>query len=374
MAIICRKFKYFPSMFIPEENIRKAGTLPASFYLDNNTFEASRQKIFLKSWHWAFQRREINPGFTIMPGMLLEGFINEPFIITFPESSPHPQALSNVCTHRAALLAEVPGNQKKLICPYHGRQFDLEGNFKFMPGFSKAEDFPRDCENLHKMSLEEWGGIYFISPEPALSFEEWINPVRERMAFFPMDQLIYDPALSREYTVKAHWALYCDNYLEGFHIPFVHPGLNQSLDYGKYRDEVFTWGTLQTGIAKSGELCFDLPKSAKDYGLSIAGYYFWLYPNLMLNFYPWGLSVNIVKPIRPDLSRIEYKIFVWKPELLGKGAGADLDKVEREDESVVESVQKGLRSAYYPGGRFSPEREPGVHHFHRLLSNSMNAE
>lgn len=361
-------------MLLPDENIRKAGTLSASFYLDNNAFEDSRNKIFQKCWHWVFPTRDLNPNTTIVPGLILEGFLNEPFILSFPESKSKPIALSNVCTHRAALLAETPSSSKKIICPYHGRQFDLKGKFLFMPGFEQAENFPRDCEDLHSMSLEEWGGIYFISPNPSISFEEWIQPVKERMAFFPMDQLIYEPSLSRDYTVKAHWALYCDNYLEGFHIPFVHPDLNKALDYGKYRDEIFPWGTLQTGIAKSGELCFDLPPSSADYGLSIAGYYFWLYPNLLLNFYPWGLSVNIVKPIRPDLTRIEYKTFVWKPELLGKGAGADLDKVEREDELVIESVQKGLRSAFYPGGRFSPENEPGVHHFHRLLAKSLSAE
>ena len=50
------------------------------------------------------------------------------------------------------------------------------------------------------------------------------------------------------------------------------------------------------------------------------------------------------------------------------GAGADLDRVEREDESVVECVQQGVRSRIYERGRYSPSREQGVHHFHRLLA------
>ena len=358
-------------MNTPEEDIRHAQTLGSAFYLQQDYLEDSKKKIFLKSWHWVERQREMNPVHTVIPRVLLEGFLDEPFILTIPESSPKPLALSNVCTHRAALISQSPASISKLICPYHGRQFDLMGNFTYMPGFENAQNFPRECENLHSFNLEEWGGIYFVSPEPAMTFSEWMGPVQERMAFFPMDQLYWEPSLSREYLFKAHWALYCDNYLEGFHIPFVHPGLSQSLDYKNYRDEIFPWGTLQTGIAKSGELCFDLPPESPDYGQNIAGYYFWLYPNLMLNFYPWGLSVNIVKPIRENLSKVEYKIFVWKPEYLGKGAGADLDKVEREDEVVVESVQKGHQSAYYPGGRFSPNKEPGVHHFHRLLAQSM---
>jgi choline monooxygenase len=358
-------------MKAPEEDIRHAETLGAAFFLGKDYLEESKKRIFLKSWHWVDRQREINPNHTVLPGILMEGFLDEPFLLTFPPNSTKPKALSNVCTHRAAIISQNPSSVSSLICPYHGRQFDLDGNFKFMPGFEKAENFPRECENLHSFTLEEWGGIYFVSPNPTMAFSDWIAPVRNRMSFFPMDQLYLEPSLSREYLVKAHWALYCDNYLEGFHIPFVHPGLSKSLEYKNYRDEIFPWGSLQTGIAKSGELSFDLPPDSPDFGKEIAGYYFWLYPNLMLNFYPWGLSVNIVKPIQENLSRVEYKIFVWKPELLGKGAGADLDKVEREDEVVVESVQKGLQSSFYPGGRFSPDKEPGVHHFHRLLANSM---
>jgi choline monooxygenase len=91
----------------------------------------------------------------------------------------------------------------------------------------------------------------------------------------------------------------------------------------------------------------------------------------MLNFYPWGLSVNVVRPIAPDVTKVTFIPYVWRPELLGLGAGADLDRVEREDEAVVELVQKGLRSRYYDRGRFSPHRESGVHQFHRFLAERL---
>ena len=43
------------------------------------------------------------------------------------------------------------------------------------------------------------------------------------------------------------------------------------------------------------------------------------------------------------------------------------DCVEREDEAVVESVQRGLRCRAYDVGRLSVRREAGEHLFHRLL-------
>ncbi len=106
----------------------------------------------------------------------------------------------------------------------------------------------------------------------------------------------FEPSLSRDYLVNAHWALYCENYLEGFHIPYVHNSLNSVLDYSGYKTELFRYSNLQTGISKSGEDCFELPDSSPDFGQNISAYYFWIFPNLMFNFYPRGLSVNIVRP------------------------------------------------------------------------------
>lgn len=70
--------------------------------------------------------------------------------------------------------------------------------------------------------------------------------------------------------------------------------------------------------------------------------------------------------------KIGFLTYVLDPDKLDKGAGADLDKVEREDEFVVEEVFRGLQSRYYQAGRFSPTREQCVHHFHRLLAKFVN--
>ena len=91
----------------------------------------------------------------------------------------------------------------------------------------------------------------------------------------------------------------------------------------------------------------------------------------MFNFYPWGLSINIVRPLSPTQSKVSFVTYVFDASKREKGAGAALDKVEREDEFVVEAVQKGIRSRHYTTGRFSPTREKGVHHFHRLLAEFM---
>ena len=92
----------------------------------------------------------------------------------------------------------------------------------------------------------------------------------------------------------------------------------------------------------------------------------------MLNFYPWGLSINVVVPLAVDRTRIVYRTWVADPSRRGKGAGGGLDRVELEDEAVVQQVQQGVRSRLYDRGRYSPSREAGVHHFHRLLTGMLD--
>ena len=95
---------------------------------------------------------------------------------------------------------------------------------------------------------------------------------------------------------------------------------------------------------------------------------------MMFNFYPWGLSINIIRPLGIDLTKVSFITYVSDHSRLDKGAGAGLDRVEREDEAIVEMVQRGMQSSFYSRGRYSPKREKGVHHFHRLLTQFLNNE
>jgi choline monooxygenase len=237
-----------------------------------------------------------------------------------------------------------------------------------MPEFNEVKNFPSKADDLHALSLFQWGKFLFTSLDPKINAEEIYGDIRKRLEWFPMDKLVFHPELSRDYTVKANWALYCENYLEGFHIPFVHAGLNEVLDFGEYTTEVFRYSNLQIGIAKEGDDCFDLPPSSPDHGKKIAGYYFWAFPNTMLNFYPWGISVNIVKPVSVHETKVTYLTYVTDETKLHKGAGGDLNAVELEDEEIVENVQIGVRSRFYKHGRYSVNREQGTHHFHSLIA------
>jgi choline monooxygenase len=261
---------------------------------------------------------------------------------------------------------------------YHGRMFNLDGHFISMPEFKEVEDFPAKDDDLPKLNLFKWGKWLFTAVYPQAGYikaEDVFKDMIGRVSWMPLDDFNFEPQLSKVFNVKCNWALYCENYLEGFHIPFVHAGLNAVIDFSEYNTELyFPFSSLQLGLAKNEEDCFDLPVDSPDYGRKVAAYYFWVFPNMMFNFYPWGLSVNIVEPVSISKCKVSFFSYVWDASKLNKGAGAALDKVEKEDEEIVENVQRGVRSRFYKHGRYSVTREQGTHHFHRILAEFMNRE
>lgn len=352
-------------------DIRRARTLPGRVYTDPVWFARARDAVFRRAWQWIGGGDVASVPGQVQPITLLEGLLDEPLMLA-RDRDDQVRCLSNVCTHRGTLVCEGAGVQSFLRCRYHGRRFGLDGRCLSMPEFEDVEGFPAASDDLPRVPLERWKGLWFASLDPAVPFDSLIGPVAERCAFVPLERAVFDPARSRDYLVRANWALYCDNYLEGFHIPYVHAGLADAVDYGAYRTELFPHASVQVGIAAGGEEAFELPAAHPDAGQRVAAYWWWLWPNTMLNFYPWGLSINIVKPLAVDRTRVSYFAWVWDPSRLDRGAGALLDRVEREDEAIVESVQRGTASRLYDRGRYSPAREQGVHHFHRLLAGALS--
>ena len=352
-------------------DICKAKTLSGRFYTSKTNFNDSIEKIFANSWQFISDDTMLQQDREAQPFQFLDNIIPERLVLI--NNKGKINCFSNVCTHRGNILINKPSKiNNTIVCGYHGKQFSTCGKFKFMPATNGMKNFPSNDDNLPEIPTSKWKQFIFSSLDPKFKFSELFTEIEERIGWMPIEKFKFRKELSKNYSVNANWALYCDNYLEGFHIPFIHKDLNDVLDFNNYEVEVNKYSILQLGIASEDDICFNLPKSSKDYGKNIAAYYFWLYPNLMLNFYPWGLSVNIIKPVSVDKTNVVFRSYVWDESKLNTGAGADLDKVELEDEEIVQQVQKGIESRFYKSGRFSPKMEKGVHHFHYLISNFMS--
>ncbi|HEY9841129.1 MAG TPA: Rieske 2Fe-2S domain-containing protein, partial [Candidatus Obscuribacterales bacterium] len=273
------------SSYSIDPDITRARTLPGKAYCDPEFFGRQRERLFSRSWQFlpwvdetvdetVDQPADTDQVANVFPLTLLPGLLDEPLLLARQEQGW--QLLANVCTHRGALLLEKPARCRTLRCPYHGRSFGLDGRMLAMPAFEAAKDFPGPADHLPRLPLERFGPFAFTALDPAGAFADWIRPLSEGFAWVPWQDFRFAPELTRDYDLAANWALYVDNYLEGLHIPYIHPALNQALDFKAYQIRVLDAGVLQVGLAAEGEACFALPADHRDQGLRIAAYYLWL--------------------------------------------------------------------------------------------------
>jgi choline monooxygenase len=350
-------------MFHVDPDIRIAETLSSEFYLEDSHFEAAKRKLFARTWQFAALKDDVD---NVKPVNLLEGVLDEP--VLFTRDGEEMRCVSNVCTHRGMLLVEESCKVTGLRCAYHGKRFALDGKFLSMPEFEEALNFPSEKDDLPKVPSGSWEQMLFASVDPVAPLDDFFEDVRKRTAGMDLSKL--ELVGGKDYTVDAHWAIYCENFLEGFHVPYVHPALMKTLDYESYTTELSRYSSVQTAweTTPTEERLLSVARAEVDpFDAGVAAMYFLVFPNIMLNFYPWGLSVNIVKPVSKTRTTVSYMTFVGDESKRGQGAGGDLDTVELEDQAVVRAVQTGIRSSFYDRGRYSPTREQGTHHFHRLI-------
>jgi choline monooxygenase len=354
-----------------DADVARALLPPREFYEEPAWLAALRAPLFARAWHPLDAAAGSLARGAARPATLLPPAFDEPLLLTRDEAGAL-RLMSNACTHRGHLVVEQPCAVKALRCAYHGRRFDLAGKCLGAPGFEEAKAFPRPEDSLATAQVGEWRGLLFGSLAPRVPLAQAFAEVDERVGALVPAQWTPAPQHDRTFEFDANWALYVENYLEGLHIPFIHPGLTAKLDWKSYRYENLANGTLQVGIAAPDELAFELPAVQRDAGARVAAFYFCLFPNLMLNVYPWGLSLNVVEPLTPTRTRVRFHAFVHDAKRHGQGAGSGLDQVELEDERAVAQVQRGLRGRLWPRGRYAPVAESGVHWFHRRIASALD--
>src|SRR5689334_2203484 len=165
-----------------DKDIRRASTLPAPVYSDPAYFELQKDRVFACSWQYAGDASRVRAPGRVVPFTLLDGCLSEPLVLTSDDSGT-VRCLSNVCTHRGAIVVEGEGHARSLRCRYHGRRFGLDGKFVSMPEFDTTVGFPSEKDSLPQLQLERFGPLLFTGLDPAMSFDEWISPIRERVSW-----------------------------------------------------------------------------------------------------------------------------------------------------------------------------------------------
>ncbi|MGD0735174.1 MAG: SRPBCC family protein [Terracidiphilus sp.] len=346
-----------------------AHTIPAPWYLDPAILAEEQLRVFGGNWQAIGRVDQVaHPG-----DYFTARFAGEP-ILAVRGADGQLRAFFNVCRHHAAAVATAPcGHAQSFRCPYHGWNYGLDGSLKGMPEFAGVCNFDRSANGLVPVAVDTWENFVFVNlttnPAP---LTDYLGDLVPRVTPLGLDRLQFHSR--RDYTLNCNWKVYVDNYLDGgYHVPHLHKGLNSVLDYTHYTIENGERYCLQSSpmVASSEDAQVSTTRTGD------RAWYFWLYPNFMINIYEGVMDTNLVLPNGPDKCRVIFDFYFAdvSPECdaYNTASVATSDKVQDEDVAICESVQKGLASRAYGAGRLSVRREAGEHLFHRLLARDLKS-
>ena len=346
-----------------------ASTIPAPWYVDARIAELETKTVFSRTWQMVGRVEQVEK-----PGQFVTAAVAGEPIVVVRGNDGVLRGFFNVCRHHAAAVVTEPCGQAQLLhCPYHGWNYGLDGSLKGMPEFDGVKNFERQQHGLLPVRAETWEKFVFINLDPnAQSLESFLGGLVKRVAPLGVNKLHYFD--SRTYDIHCNWKVFIDNYLDGgYHVPHLHKGLNSVLDYKEYTIENEDRYCLQSSpMVSSSE---DAATGATRKG--DRAWYFWQYPNLMINCYEGYMDTNFVIPIDVDHCRVIFDFYFddisekslkYNQQSVAVGA-----RVQDEDLGICEAVQRGLKSRAYGAGRLSLRREAGEHLFHRLLAADLRA-
>jgi phenylpropionate dioxygenase-like ring-hydroxylating dioxygenase large terminal subunit len=346
-----------------------ASTIPAPWYVDARIAELENLTIFSNTWQLVGRVDQVEK-----PGQFVTAVVAGEPIVVVRGNDGVLRGFFNVCRHHAAaVVTEACGEASILHCPYHGWNYGLDGSLKGMPEFDGVKNFERRQNGLVPVQAETWENFVFINLDSnAEPLNAFLGGLVKRVAPLGISKLHFFD--TRTYDIHCNWKVFVDNYLDGgYHVPHLHKGLNSVLDYKEYTIENEDRYCLQSSPMVASEE--DAATGATRKG--DRAWYFWQYPNLMINCYEGYMDTNLVIPIDVDHCRVIFDFYFGdvseKAQEYNRQSVAVGARVQDEDLGICEAVQRGLKSRAYGAGRLSVRREAGEHLFHRLLAADLKA-
>lgn len=327
--------------------------LPASWYGDAGVHERERLAVWAREWMvFAPSARLSAPGRFV--ASTIAGW--PIFVVVAPDGAL--RGFHNVCAHRAGpIVPDGHGSAGNLVCRYHGWAYDWDGSLRSPRDF--GDEPPPAGLGLPPIRVERWRNLIWVCLDPgAPLLSEALGGFADQCAEFPMEEFQFTHEQTR--VLACNWKTYADNYLEGYHIPIVHPELSREIDLRRYSVEVF---------ADDGYCLHSAP--ARD-GAVNAGRWLFRYPNLALNVYADGMNVERILPDGPHRTRVVYEYFFRDPddpanEEAVKISGVTLD----QDQAICEAVQRNLDAGIYQSGPLSVKHEGALAWFQARLREAV---
>jgi choline monooxygenase len=319
-------------------------TLEAALYRGPEQYEAERRGIFARSWLLIAHDSQLkSPGSYV--AVSVAGY---PLIAVRGEDGA-VRAFHNVCRHRAGPLAEDGQGRcdGALVCRYHGWRYALDGRLANARDFGPAEGFDPRAFGLFALRCEIWRGFIFVNMDAeARSLAVSLAPLAARTQNMPLESFRLVRRTAHE--LRCNWKTYVENYLEGYHVPLVHPELNEAIDARGYEVEVQAPVIFHRAPPRDGA--------------PMSGLWAWTWPCHGINVYKDGLMMERMWPLDHRRTLLDYLYFF--PEGLAPG---DIERpivssetITAEDVTITEAVQRNLDAGIYATGRLSPRHELGI--------------
>ena len=348
--------------------LAEASTIPGPWYTDGRIAELERRAVFGRSWQAVGRVDQVEA-----PGAYLTAEVGGEPVVVVRGGDGDLRAFFNVCRHHAAAVITEPcGRAERLRCPYHGWTYGLDGQLASTPELDGISGFDRAASGLVPVAVATWEQLVLVhlDPDPP-ALADQLGELVPQAAALGIGALTF--VERREWELACNWKVFVDNYLDGgYHVPFLHRGLNSVLSFKDYTIECFERACLQSSpiVPRGGEAATAAVRTGR-------ALYYWIYPNLMLNWYEGYLDTNLVVPLGVDRMKVIFDFyFADVSEAARERNRQSIEvsgRIQDEDQAICESVQRGLGSRAYHAGRLAPRREAGEHLFHRLLARDLRA-
>lgn len=331
-------------------------TLPASWYTDEAIFKREREAIFARNWALFGPLSDVAE-----PGSWRADTVNGWPVFVARGEDGQLRGFHNVCRHRGAtLLSEQEGRCRLVVCPYHAWSYDLKGALVRTPNFGEETQFDRSRYGLHPIDVATWGGLVFIRITPGgPDLMTWLGSIPKLCADFPAaGEMEYWGHFSAEGA--CNWKAYCDNTVEGYHLPTVHKRLNAAVDRDNTSIKSFDEGRL---------VVFDVTYVSDGSTLRGAkGIWFYRFPGFQGVAGARGFKADRIEPV--NVNRMRYTNWSWFREI-SKAEREDSmawsRQIAAEDIGICETVQRNMETGVYGTGVLSPLQEGHIARLQQLV-------
>ena len=379
--------------------IDQASTLIPDAYTSDNFFALEQEKIFSNSWVAVGCLPKVRK-----QGDILVTEVAGRSILVVRGKKNKLMAFYNVCRHRGSKLLNESCNIKKIRCPYHAWVYGLDGECLGTPMFqnvknldnetvkSYADHFDKKNYGLYPVSVRSWGFLIFVNlnmgtsngiseEEITAGFKEWLGDLPQKFQSHVLEKWLISN--EKNYDVASNYKLIEENFMEYYHLPFVHPELSNVSrveDHHRCQGKGMYTGMLTTPVSRDVDsVWLNLPtvQGLDKQHLKVA-YHICIFPNVTITILPNHAFCMITDPISVNQTK-ERTFLLTPPGTLANKSHIKMflelvkfwDIINTQDMSIVERVQEGLSNTAFTGGPMSLKFEEPLHRYQNWVADRM---